>query len=135
MSAQLFRAWHKQHGMIYHAEHFSLDDALTGNLTFFGGPAHAYGLADFVFMQWTGIHDKHQKAVYEEDIIECRYRWYGRSMLERRVVRYGANRLLLPFHQPFANGKLWIEGLEQRFEIIGNSYEHPELLQKVGQYG
>ena len=74
---------------------------------------------EFDFMQFTGLHDKNGKEIYEGDIVRC---WGGE------------------YYQGYweHNRKITIENMindcfmmgEHEFlEVIGNIYENPELLE------
>ena len=97
-------------------------------------------------MQFTGLKDKNGKEIYEGDIIESRlnnYIWryeikslegFGNSLY--KVTRY-RNFRIDEFNEYvmkdcFVNeGRSELIGIETS-EIIGNVYENPELLKKVG---
>mgnify|MGYP001221606843 CR=1 FL=1 len=100
-----------------------------------------------ILMQYTGLKDKNGKEIYEGDIVEFSDKWewyrckYGISMMfakseegdrykkikaayeaepmERRVVQF----------DPYDSYGLSKVDLESYWEIIGNIYQNPELLQ------
>jgi uncharacterized phage protein (TIGR01671 family) len=76
------------------------------------------GLINETLMQFTGLHDKHNKPIYESDIVKYRdYDGYKTMLIEWQQKHY--NRMYEPigFHVPYAE-----------LEIMGNIYEHPHLL-------
>ena len=67
-------------------------------------------------MQFTGLHDKNGKEIYEGD-----------------VVIFGGSKI--PKVMEFVRGGFWLDGIyggaeAYRMEVIGNIYENPELLKK-----
>jgi uncharacterized phage protein (TIGR01671 family) len=73
---------------------------------------------DIVVMQYTGLHDKENREIYEGDILRCNY-------CEREIGT-------IEWHEhgfwiKWPSGTLSLPNQENR-EIIGNLYEHPELL-------
>ena len=79
-------------------------------------------------MQYTGLHDKNGKEIYEGDIAtvecECGYR-------ANMPVEWGYNgfRLKKQWSHRFPSGELEFNHTE-RVEVIGNIYENPELLKE-----
>lgn len=89
------------------------------------------GTIDEYLQQFTCIKDKNGKKVYIGDIIDCNYTWWGLPIHERHVVRWSEFMQILPFHQAFSYGsdrRLWINDLANKFGVIGNACENPELL-------
>lgn len=74
-------------------------------------------------MQFTGLHDKNGKEIYEGDIID----FGGLKPIEIIWRNYGFKSKLIPFEnsEPII---LTQEGFTAFGEIIGNIYENPELL-------
>lgn len=121
-----FRAWHKKFGWIhvFSLEFFNDKVELSGYIT--------YPL-DVILMQYTGLKDKNGKKIYEGDIVyapanksysaikqgeyRCHYSEYG----DGHVGFYSEG------EDGFAEG-LYPDG--KIYEVIGNIYENPELLNK-----
>lgn len=81
----------------------------------------------FELMQYTGLKDRHGKEIYDGDIVSGQI-W---SWKEPRVfeVKWNDNG-----YQPFLEQYMTKEGEYHLYpstcEVIGNIYEHPELLTK-----
>lgn len=67
-----------------------------------------------ILMQFTGLHDKNRKEIYEGDIVRC----LTTNDEDIFVVRYT--------HHPRSSS--FEVGHDEEYEIIGNIYENPELL-------
>lgn len=105
------------------------------------GKSMPYGWnLEYVFdglMQYTGLKDKNKREVYEGDIIKYSSdvinSFYGVSEIIREVKfkygTYGIEGFGKDTHIPFGNI------LKCRFEVIGNIYENPELVQRTIQKG
>ena len=90
-------------------------------------PALCYIEKDTVVMQFTGLHDKNGKPIYEGDILQ--------------IDDPGdKSRFNVVFHRGAFKKKYTVEGetfladlddgmLEEWWVIIGNIYENPELLE------
>jgi hypothetical protein len=74
-------------------------------------------LGDKVFMQYTGLHDKHGVEIYEGDIVQT-----GFSPIVKMKVEWTDWKAAF---YPFWNDRKPIQ-----YQIIGNIYETPELLTK-----
>jgi hypothetical protein len=73
-------------------------------------------------MQYTGLHDKNGREIYEGDILQGLYK-----------VNYGMTtqrKLKCVTWKTTQQGVGFNVGVSKIWEIIGNVYEHPELLMK-----
>ena len=125
-----FRAWHKSEKQWENPDHLfmSMSNQLIGFANLKTGPAYH---STYEIMQFTGLHDKNGKEIYEGDIINL-----------------GENGHAKPSQIAFNDGSFciiadWISDKENPFielstycnpafikcvEIIGNIYENPELI-------
>jgi len=80
---------------------------------------------DLELMQFTGLFDKNGKEIWEGDIIECWHEGDFNATRQTCYVSYGDGFWQLDFGSqtfPFGDEKF------SEFEVIGNIYENPELL-------
>lgn len=108
-----FRAWHLDDGMLY----FDFD-------TFQKDYHDQYGN----IMQFTGLHDKNGKEIYDGDI--CKWSsWFLGSYQEINgdkiisLVEWSNKK-----GKWFVKNDVWDLGIYSDIEVIGNIYENPELL-------
>lgn len=76
-------------------------------------------------MQYTGLKDRNGKEIYEGDILRV-YDDFFRDGLDDMygVVKFDNGRFYLNTFKPYYN-ETWIY-----FEVVGNIYENPELLEE-----
>jgi uncharacterized phage protein (TIGR01671 family) len=84
-----------------------------------------FPIESVVLMQSIGLNDKNGKELFEEDIIKFMY-----SRKERIAVVRGVNNLIFGnLVQIVGYGNIFLREIYSRpMEIIGNSFENPELL-------
>ncbi len=85
--------------------------------------------------QYTGLKDKNGKLIYEGDIIK--EKWYSRDDEKYREclysVEYDKEKMAYCFvevENGFKNFFVDMEYIQDDYEIIGNVYENPELLEE-----
>jgi len=81
-------------------------------------------LKNIILMQYTGLHDKNGKEIYEGDIIAGEVHTWQVKWDDEDAGFY-----LSGIDGKFAD---WI-GYAHQFEVIGNIYESKELLDRAGQ--
>ena len=132
-----FRAWHKEQNKMYSAEEMGIDQLTL--MTDGRGLANISGQdtrlsrmdngKHMIPLQYTGLHDKNGKEIYEGDIVSVAWRDdYGAESYEAIEVKY--NEAQCGF-APFANSPFDNRVYEHNI-VIGNIYENPDLL-KVGR--
>jgi len=80
------------------------------------------------YMQFTGLHDRNGKEIYEGDI--CKGKAYGFPNSPKRLigaVEYRYNRYDIVGVKQY---KGLVDELNTTYEVIGNIYENPELLEE-----
>jgi uncharacterized phage protein (TIGR01671 family) len=82
---------------------------------------------EYIPLQYTGLKDKNGKEIYEGDILSCK----SKNGFEHRST------LRLGWSEDEQYGWCWDSGtivtgvdfINERYGVIGNIYENPELLQ------
>lgn len=103
----------------------------------------------WIWMQYTGLKDKHGREIYEGDMVEKENHRNGNSYRERYKVVYdydgyvleflsrdgvsledlGEKSYIMAFGSPKTNDPLCL----RKEEVIGNIYKNPELLENDKQ--
>lgn len=104
-------------------------DYMTNPITLFDIQNEALQFtSDVIFLQFTGLHDKNGKDIYEGHVVQCSYgkgsvEFYHGCFMVEWIDDKEANMELLTMRN---DGRFRCEN--DQFEIIGNIYENPELL-------
>ena len=76
---------------------------------------------NIILMQYTGLKDKNGKEIYEGDMVQIDHHWDSDWADKPHEVNYDNGSFF-----PWGTGD-W-EEISDKWEIIGNIYENPELL-------
>lgn len=122
-----FRAWVSEEGVMVDNDYLK-DNSYEDILEFFG--------KEGLLMQFTGLHDKNGKELYEGDIVSFSiFDHNGSDTQYKGVVRW-KNAMFEIWHDTKSeyygsDGGFvlaWAHSQDDEFEVIGNIYENPELL-------
>lgn len=83
----------------------------------------------YELMQFTGLHDKNGKEIYESDVVEVT----REGILERGVVIFGSGCYFIKVKEHFLNSVTLLPLHEcsrndYKLKVIGNIYENSDLL-------
>lgn len=123
-----FRVWDKIDKEIYLVEEINFNrgefESIGDGITFLRG-------AEVVeLMQSTGLHDKNGKEIFEGDVVRMRNPRDRRQIGMFQVVRV-ANSPMLGLLDKKLTTEIFnlYEHMRNYYEIVGNIYENPELLE------
>lgn len=123
-----FRAWLKDKKRMTEVEDMSW---FNGNFEYIGDGITFMVLAkDLVLMQSTGLKDKNSKEIFEGDVVRMRNPRDRRQIGMFQVVGV-ANSPMLGLLDKKLTTEIFnlYEHMRNYYEIVGNVYENPELLE------
>lgn len=84
---------------------------------------------NLIFMLYIGLRDKNNKKIFEADIMQFfKAKEQGWDNLSQGIVKYDLSQTAFIIDNDWENKKLG--RIYESFEVIGNIYENPELLEK-----
>ena len=122
-----FRAWTEEGEVMYYDVYPFKNDTLLlsyDEIAFDEVPA-----SDFILMQSTGLKDKNGKEIYEGDIVryECCFETYVEEVIyDDKHCNFGT---IDKDEKTFSFDALISDFDVDCFEVVGNKYENPELLE------
>ena len=125
-----FRAWHKEKRiMVYDNEDETYgywDGCCNSNVGMVNTILNSKWYEEYIFMQYTGLHDKNGKEIYEGDILKF-------SEVDTAIVEWNEKYsyfMVKPIQDYYFDSDVLGHALEynDNVEIIGNVYENSDLL-------
>lgn len=139
MNIPKFRAWHKQRQIMMPVLQIDLDPEHGGVFVESSDGSHCgcrlhmelWPWSDIELMQWTGLNDRHNTGIYENDIIT----WCG----EQYTVIFSSldgNWLLKDDREDWDCPSLYAVSSpkQSRIAVISNIYEYHKLLETQSQH-
>jgi uncharacterized phage protein (TIGR01671 family) len=124
-----FRAWNKEKNiMVYNNEDDTYgywDGCRNSNVGMVNEILNSKYYEEYEFMQFTGLHDKNGKEIYEGDIVQGLFADQEELEIKGRVIYSDGQASYIVIA---SNNDEWELGYLDNLEVIGNIYEDSELL-------
>ncbi len=123
-----FRAWDNENKQMLEVQELDYEDSYDGQPMIRTTKYNDYfDTEDMLLMQYTGLHDKNGKEIYEGDIVKVR----KYSSFETEVVKFDKGCFYAGMHYG-SSTRTTLKLIQPKMtEVIGNIYENKELLNET----
>ena len=114
-----FRMWHKKSKKMFDVESINFKDRSLNMWNSVMYTLSTFSLDDVILMQYTGLHDKNGKEIYEGDILKGTFYGFPMPEYDYAFQIYWDEKekgFMASYFEP------------SECEVIGNIYDNPELL-------
>lgn len=114
-----FRMWHKKSKKMFDVESINFKDRSLNIWNSVMYTLSTFSLDDVILMQYTGLHDKNGKEIYEGDILKGTFYGFPMPEYDYAFQIYWDEKekgFMASYFEP------------SECEVIGNVYDNPELL-------
>ena len=119
-----FRMWHKKSKKMFDVESINFKDRSLNMWNSGMYTLSTFSLDDVILMQYTGLHDKNGKEIYEGDIVKALIS--GRWFVGKVIYEHSGFTIDVMNNKELEFGRRGI--IEHWTEVIGNIHDNPELL-------
>lgn len=120
------RVWDPSEEHMSYSKPELYNDSISFRFDHFGKEVYNFG--DIVIMFWTGAYDRNKKKIFEGDLLRIGKEYAGYSEIPR-VVEWDENNFCFGLKNAFyASSPLSAIDLVFAYEVVGNFYENPTLL-------
>lgn len=127
-----FRAWDKLNKMLVQVQDLDLIQLVDGEYFISAGledvGEYLRLSKEIVLMQYTGLKDKHSKEIYEGDILARRAGYNNPEIIRKGTVEFVNGKYENCLYYPHKQRRYLFDSASI-YEVIGNIYENPELLE------